>query len=391
MKGRYGDKMRVVFVSPFYMPFIGGAEISLGRVIGGLKRSGKVATRLLTSNQDSRGNFLKGEKHLKAGIRQVGFSKKIAISNTHTWKQQLVEKHYLALNDAIDKMDLIYLNSILYLRDLKAFGEIVNKGKPIIIKVVRTEALEAFREGVRWASNYNNVYFHCVSKQIVLAMLKLGVSETKLFKCPNPVDTKFFHPKAFSSGTPKSLRFIYTGKLAPQKNIPGLVDIFNRILFYNKKAHLTIIGRNTHPEMFKTIKKLKKTSSGITWLEEIPNKRVGVYLRKSNFFLMASRDEGMSNSLLEAMSCGLCPIVPAKISGMKDLIVNNKNGFLYQENNIDEVAKKIAELDIAAISKMGLKARRKMEEMCSLEEIVKKHLGFYISLKTGVALNKVYF
>jgi glycosyltransferase involved in cell wall biosynthesis len=365
MKGGCDGKIRIIFVSPFYIPFIGGAEISLDRVMEGLKQSGKVITFLITSNQDSGGNFLKAEKHINAGIRKVGFSKKIAISDTPTWKKQLVEKHYLALNDEIDRMDLIYLNSILYLRDLKAFGELVNKGKPIIIKVVRTEALEAFKETVRWVSNYQNVYFHCISEQIGAKLLKLGISNTKLFKCPNPIDTRFFHSKTFSTTKAKTTNYIYTGKLAPQKNIPGLVDIFNRIRSYDKKAHLTIIGRNTHPEMFGIIKKLKKTSLGISWLEEIPNKRIGRYLRKSNFFLMASRDEGMSNSLLEAMSCGLCPIVPATVSGMKDLIINTGNGFLYQEHSIDKFARRVAELDVATINKMGLMARKKWKK-CAL-------------------------
>lgn len=65
---------------------------------------------------------------------------------------------------------------------------------------------------------------------------------------------------------------------------------------------------------------------------------------QSSIYLMTSRDEGMPMVLIEAMSVGLpiiafdCPIGP------KSLIKNNENGFLINDNDLDEFVSKTIQL-----------------------------------------------
>ncbi|MBU1104447.1 glycosyltransferase family 4 protein [Candidatus Parcubacteria bacterium] len=371
------QKVSIAFINPFYKPYIGGAEISLEKIMNGLKNSKKAKVFLITSNVNSKGDFLKSRQLVKNNITKVGLSRNIKITNSTEWKKQVIEKHYQALNRVLPKADIVYFNYTLYLKDSNAFEAITNKGKPVIIKIIYTKALTDIKSNLKLLLKYNNIYFHCISKEISRELIKIGIPRKRLFICPNPVDTNFFYIKKPTKAINMEKNFIYTGRLSPQKNIPGLVELFSRIQSHNNNASMTIIGRTTHPEMITIVKELKRKYPIIKWLDEIPNKKIGDYLRSADIFMIASKDEGMSNSLLEAMSCGLCPIAPANISGMKDLITNNKNGFLYDENNVNSFTKKIAHLTVAETNEIGLTARNTVKELCAMPKVINKHLKFY--------------
>ena len=59
----------------------------------------------------------------------------------------------------------------------------------------------------------------------------------------------------------------------------------------------------------------------------------------SDVFVMPSKHEGLGNSCLEAMACGV-PTILYNVAGLKDLITNDDNGFLV-ESNPKELADKI--------------------------------------------------
>ena len=60
------------------------------------------------------------------------------------------------------------------------------------------------------------------------------------------------------------------------------------------------------------------------------------YLADSDFYLHPSYREGMPKSLIEAMSTGIIPIA-SNIRGSNELIINNKNGFLFPAKNKKEL------------------------------------------------------
>ncbi|OWK21887.1 hypothetical protein AJ88_12725 [Mesorhizobium amorphae CCBAU 01583] len=51
------------------------------------------------------------------------------------------------------------------------------------------------------------------------------------------------------------------------------------------------------------------------------------FLWKADFYLSTSVSEGMSNALLEAMSCGVVPII-TDVSGASDIVEHERSGFL---------------------------------------------------------------
>lgn len=63
----------------------------------------------------------------------------------------------------------------------------------------------------------------------------------------------------------------------------------------------------------------------------------------ADMFILPSYREGLPVSIMEAMACRL-PILAADNRGTRDLVVNEKGGFLFNPNSIDEIKKLILKL-----------------------------------------------
>jgi len=59
-----------------------------------------------------------------------------------------------------------------------------------------------------------------------------------------------------------------------------------------------------------------------------------------DIFLLSSLSEGLSNTLIEAMSTGL-PLIASDVGGNSELVIDGENGFLYESNNKSELIERL--------------------------------------------------
>jgi L-malate glycosyltransferase len=59
-------------------------------------------------------------------------------------------------------------------------------------------------------------------------------------------------------------------------------------------------------------------------------------MRAIDIFVLPSRSEALSNSLLEAMACGCCPVA-SRVGGNVELIHHGQNGMLFEAGNVDQL------------------------------------------------------
>jgi glycosyltransferase involved in cell wall biosynthesis len=88
-----------------------------------------------------------------------------------------------------------------------------------------------------------------------------------------------------------------------------------------------------------------------------PTKNIEEYLQASDVFLLNSKQEGVPNSLLEAMSCGVVPVIRT-LAGVSDyLIFHDKNAMEYQD--VSQMLKCIESLfmDIEKRKNLSVNAR----------------------------------
>lgn len=78
----------------------------------------------------------------------------------------------------------------------------------------------------------------------------------------------------------------------------------------------------------------------IIFLGEIPEENVLRHMKKCNVFVQCSSIENSSNSLGEAMLIGM-PCVASNVGGTQDLLIDKKEGLLYNFNDTETLAKYI--------------------------------------------------
>lgn len=176
-----------------------------------------------------------------------------------------------------------------------------------------------------------------ISSDITKSLLENKILPDKIFYIPNGVDVTRFHPigqiekeKLRKENNVKNIfTLVYVGGLTFNKNVIETVKAVKDLLNKGYKVQFLIVGPDRsggiiEKELIEFITQNKISDSCIRIEHSL---KPEIYFQMSDVFVLNSKFEGLSNSLLEAMSTGLPPIAyPA--SGTIDLIENNINGFL---------------------------------------------------------------
>ena len=115
----------------------------------------------------------------------------------------------------------------------------------------------------------------------------------------------------------------------------------------------------------------------MVWLPG-PSDRVPQWLRSFDVFVLPSLNEGISNTLLEAMASCL-PVVASRVGGNVELVVDGRTGQLVPPGDVEQLAYAI-ELymsDAALRQEHGQAARRLAVERFSLAAMVVKYQAVY--------------
>jgi sugar transferase (PEP-CTERM/EpsH1 system associated) len=106
--------------------------------------------------------------------------------------------------------------------------------------------------------------------------------------------------------------------------------------------------------------------------------RVPHYLAAADLFILPSELEGMSNAILEAMASGL-PVVAHAVGGNPELVDHEHTGLLCAPADVDALAAAIGRLvrNDAERALMGAAARRRAEQIFSLDAMLVRYADFY--------------
>ena len=110
-------------------------------------------------------------------------------------------------------------------------------------------------------------------------------------------------------------------------------------------------------------------------------------LALSDVFALPSRSEGFSNALLEAMACGIPPVVSA-VGGNPEVVEDGVNGFLVPFGDSAAVADRVMRLlaDPALRQRLGAAARQRVLERFTVEVMVRQVADAYSALLDTKAL-----
>ena len=131
--------------------------------------------------------------------------------------------------------------------------------------------------------------------------------------------------------------FISLGSLIPKKNSGLVIELFKKWDFLNNSI-LIILGKGIE------FSKYKKNTSNYENVKLIGHKQeVKKYLQASDYFISASKGEGLPNAVLEAMSTGI-PCILSDIPPHREILDGSDLGVLFNNNNEKDFKEKILKI-----------------------------------------------
>jgi len=122
--------------------------------------------------------------------------------------------------------------------------------------------------------------------------------------------------------------------------------------------------------------------SGIVHLPGRTNDPISECFMSDIGILLSTTGEGISNTIMEYMACGL-PVICSDSGGNSELVIHGVTGFLVSpENSPAEIAEHIMWLidNPGKAKEMGLAGRKRIEEDFSTTNMIKSYLGIYDEL-----------
>lgn len=220
---------------------------------------------------------------------------------------------------------------------------------------------------------------------------RVGVPLERIRQVYNGVDTERFRPGRARRADLPGLPFVddhlwlvgCVGRLQPIKDQTLLARAFVRALQIDPSARarmrLVVIGGGALGPQIEAILR-DGGAAELAWLagdrDDVPE-----LLHALDVFVLPSRAEGVSNTLLEAMASGL-PVVATAVGGNVELLEDGVTGRLVPSGEVETLARALLAdwRDPAAARARGAAARQAAQRRFSLEAMVTAYADLYDGL-----------
>lgn len=132
------------------------------------------------------------------------------------------------------------------------------------------------------------------------------------------------------------INFLFLGTVGKRKGMWDILDvIIKHKSEFEGKIKLFVGGNGEIEKMLALIEneKLMEIVEFIGWVKDTPKIEM---LNKCQVYLLPSYNEGLPISILEAMSYSM-PIISTKVGGIPQVVEDNKNGFLIEPGNKEQI------------------------------------------------------
>ena len=176
-----------------------------------------------------------------------------------------------------------------------------------------------------------------------------GYSKEKLYQIHTGIDIDRFQP-LLTEVTPAIPQILSVGRLDPTKGYRFLVEVIRKLRERGIRTQTHVVGHITDEAYvqaeYEAIQRLihdYRLEDNITFEQGIPQDLLLQRYREAALFLLpcvvdeTGNSDGLPSVLVEAMLLQK-PIVSTRISGIPELVISNKTGWLCEPGNVNELA-----------------------------------------------------
>jgi glycosyltransferase involved in cell wall biosynthesis len=348
-------------------PLGGGAEVHLHEIFKRVAAQGHSVTLYCSRFPGST------EKEEIDGIRVIREGGRYLFNFHVPWRyqSQFRKEGYDVVVDDINKIPF-YTPTFVD----KPLAGIVHHlfGKAIFLEAPFIPASYVYLAEKVAAKVYKNTPMAVVSESTRQELIGLGFSAANTVIVPNAVNDKIYAPSDdIRRGTPL---IGHLGRLKKYKSVDHLLRAFQIVLKEFPEARLKIVGDGDFRQELERLAAELDIATRVEFTGYLSQAEKVRQLHQMSVAVNCSAKEGWGLTVIEANACGV-PVVASDVPGLRDSVVDEKTGFLYEFGNIEQLAQKI----LLMLRDENLRSRMRVDAIewgrnFNWEESAKKMIDF---------------
>ena len=349
--------MKIIHITPYFLPTIGGAQLGLYNLCRYLEKEGIKQYIIAPKRNKSEKSY---EKMDNIKVYRYAPNKILRYSNIVLSKISgniIPEQHIEGVFKTIrlienENIDIIHMH---YFRNTSILGYLAKKKFkiPVVIELMGDDIYDPVYPVPEnlWRYYYPKILNNCDVITAVSNFVGNVIYEKTGIKAeiiPYGVDTNIFKPfdaqidyiQEKYNLSKKDKIVIAVQRLEPRKKVQVLLYAAKKVIDEVSNVKFLIIGDGPDRDNLERLTKKLGISRNIIFTGVIPDKELIKCYSLADIFSIHTLHEGLGIVFLEAMAMGL-PIVTTYAHGNEDIIENGKNGFMVEPNNPDKLAEKI--------------------------------------------------
>jgi len=227
-----------------------------------------------------------------------------------------------------------------------------------------------------------------ITREIEADLKRLGIPPQQITSIPNGIQlgdrTQAYdraHIQLEMGWTPQISVVTFIGRLVFEKGLDWLLEVWQRVVQQHPQGRLLIIGEGSERTALGARAQVLGIADTVVFLGQQAD--VFRFLAITDVFVLPSRQEGISNALLEAMSQAL-PVVVADdaLGGNREVVDDHKDGYVVRFGETEACVNVLLMLlqNPALRREMGERAKQKLEEKFSLKSVADSYYHLYEQL-----------
>jgi glycosyltransferase involved in cell wall biosynthesis len=284
-----------------------------------------------------------------------------------------VTSAFLCRNNTLDILQAHYIphSSII--------PSILKHNKPLVIKFHGDDARifpykNSLNRRIVYASLRRADHVLTASEEMRKGLIALGGDQNKITALSSGVDTREYAPgdrdqsrKTLGLPTDGTMIILFVGRIHPWKGIREMIEAarnLHHMLFI-------FIGPGTipdHPE-------------NCRFIGNIPHENVKTWITAADISLLPSYTEGISNFLMESLSCEV-PAIASDVGGNPELVKDHETGLLVPAKNSQALSEVISWMSVHESDRklMGKRGRADMVSRYHDDLLISKLIEIHTTL-----------
>jgi len=192
----------------------------------------------------------------------------------------------------------------------------------------------------RWAFARSQLLL-CDCQAVRRRAIQLGMPEQRIVVFPWGADLRHFRPQPARAASAADRRqrvvLVSARSLEPIYGPEILLEGFLKAWRAFPALKLTVLGDGSlRPELQARVQSAR-AESAVRFEGAVEEQRLARFFEASDLYISASRSDGSSVTLLQAMACGLPPIV-SDIPANREWVTPGENGWLFEDGSPESLA-----------------------------------------------------